>query len=105
VLNLGPPAAVVGGNVETSQRVTDVTLAALAQAVSGIIPPDSQGSMKNHIIGDRTGEFAYYETIGGGFGARPEEDGMDVVQVGMTNTPNTPVEAMEIEYPLRVERW
>ncbi|AAV44871.1 N-methylhydantoinase B (plasmid) [Haloarcula marismortui ATCC 43049] len=105
VLNPNPPAAVVGGNVETSQRVMDVTLAALATAVPDKVPAGGQGTMNNLIIGDRTGEFTYYETIGGGFGARPEKDGMDGVQVGMTNTLNTPVEAMETEYPLRVERY
>jgi N-methylhydantoinase B len=61
--------------------------------------------MNNLIIGDRTGEFTYYETIGGGFGARPDKDGMDGVQVGMTNTLNTPVEAMETEYPLWVNQY
>jgi len=105
VLNPRPPAAVVGGNVETSQRVMDVTLAALAEAVPDVVPAGSQGTMNNLIIGDRTGEFTYYETIGGGFGARPEKDGMDGVQVGMTNTLNTPVEAMETAYPLWVEQY
>ncbi|MDZ5810611.1 hydantoinase B/oxoprolinase family protein [Halorubrum sp. AD140] len=105
LLNPRPPAAVVGGNVETSQRVTDVTLAALAEAVPDVVPAGGQGTMNNLIIGDRTGAFAYYETIGGGFGARPGKDGMDGVQVGMTNTLNTPVEAMETEYPLRVDRY
>ncbi|WP_262175092.1 hydantoinase B/oxoprolinase family protein [Haloarcula laminariae] len=105
VLNPNPPAAVVGGNVETSQRVTDVTLAALATAVPNKVPAGGQGTMNNLIIGDRSGDFTYYETIGGGFGARPDKDGMDGVQVGMTNTLNTPVEAMETEYPLRVERY
>ncbi|WP_336330161.1 hydantoinase B/oxoprolinase family protein [Haloarcula sp. CGMCC 1.2071] len=105
VLNPDAPAAVVGGNVETSQRVMDVTLAALATAVPDRVPAGGQGTMNNLIIGDRTGDFTYYETIGGGFGARPEKDGMDGVQVGMTNTLNTPVEAMETEYPLRVEQY
>jgi len=105
VLNPDAPAAVVGGNVETSQRVMDVTLAALAEAAPSEVPAGGQGTMNNLIIGDRTGEFTYYETIGGGFGARPGKDGMDGVQVGMTNTLNTPVEAMEAEYPLRVERY
>ncbi|WP_420182884.1 hydantoinase B/oxoprolinase family protein (plasmid) [Haloarcula sp. KBTZ06] len=105
VLNPDAPAAVVGGNVETSQRVMDVTLAALATAVPDRVPAGGQGTMNNLIIGDRTGDFTYYETIGGGFGARPDKDGMDGVQVGMTNTLNTPVEAMETEYPLRVERY
>ena len=105
VLNPRPPAAVVGGNVETSQRVMDVTLATLAEAVPDAVPAGSQGTMNNLIIGDRTGEFTYYETIGGGFGARPGKDGMDGVQVGMTNTLNTPVESMETEYPLWVDRY
>ncbi|MUW13883.1 hydantoinase B/oxoprolinase family protein [Halorubrum sp. CBA1125] len=105
LLDPRPPAAVVGGNVETSQRVTDVTLAALAEAVPDRIPAGGQGTMNNLIVGDRAGEFTYYETIGGGFGARPDKDGMDGVQVGMTNTLNTPVEALETEYPLRVERY
>ena len=105
VLDPEPPAAVVGGNVETSQRVMDVTLAALARAVPEAVPAGGQGTMNNLIVGDRGGGFTYYETIGGGFGARPEKDGMDGVQVGMTNTLNTPVEAMETEYPLRVERY
>jgi N-methylhydantoinase B len=105
VLDPNPPAAVVGGNVETSQRVMDVTLAALAEAIPDTVPAGGQGTMNNLIIGDRTGEFTYYETIGGGLGARPGKDGMDGVQVGMTNTLNTPVEALETEYPLRVERY
>ena len=105
LLDPTPPAAVVGGNVETSQRVTDVTLAALAPAIPDVVPAGGQGTMNNLIIGDRSGEFTYYETIGGGFGARPGKDGMDGVQVGMTNTLNTPAEAMEVEYPLRVERY
>ncbi|TKX73125.1 hydantoinase B/oxoprolinase family protein [Halorubrum sp. GN11_10-6_MGM] len=105
LLDPRPPAAVVGGNVETSQRVTDVTLAALAEAVPDLVPAGGQGTMNNLIIGDRTGEFTYYETIAGGFGARPSKDGMDGVQVGMTNTLNTPVEALETAYPLRVERY
>jgi len=105
ILDPEPPAAVVGGNVETSQRVTDVTLRAFAGAVPERVPADGQGTMNNLIIGDRRGEFTYYETIGGGFGARPTKDGMDGVQVGMTNTLNTPVEALEAEYPLHVERY
>ena len=99
------PAAVVGGNVETSQRVTDVVLAAFAEAVPDRVPAASQGTMNNLIVGSRSGSFTYYETIAGGFGARPGKDGMDGVQVGMTNTLNTPVEALEAAYPLRVERY
>ena len=99
------PAAVVGGNVETSQRVTDVVLAAFAEAVPNRVPAGGQGTMNNLIVGSRTGSFTYYETIGGGFGGRPTKDGMDGVQVGMTNTLNTPVEALEMAYPLHVERY
>jgi len=105
LLDPRPPAAVVGGNVETSQRVTDVTLAALAEAVPDLVPAGGQGTMNNLIVGDRAGGFTYYETIAGGFGGRPAKDGMDGVQVGMTNTLNTPVEALETAYPLRVERY
>ncbi|WP_435077586.1 hydantoinase B/oxoprolinase family protein [Halococcus sp. AFM35] len=112
LLNPDAPAAVVGGNVETSQRVTDVTFAALADAAPDVVPAGGQGTMNNLTIGGRTDggnstgeEFSYYETIGGGFGARPEKDGMDGVQVGMTNTLNTPVEALEAAYPLSVERY
>ncbi|NHN57689.1 MULTISPECIES: hydantoinase B/oxoprolinase family protein [Halorussus] len=105
LLNPRPPAAVVGGNVETSQRVTDVAFRALAEAVPERVPAEGQGTMNNLIIGGRDGDFTYYETVGGGFGARPASDGMDGVQVGMTNTLNTPVEALEAEYPLRVDRY
>ena len=115
LLNPAPPAAVVGGNVETSQRVTDVVLAAFANAAPDRVPAASQGTMNNLTIGGRgrsgdgtdpaDGSFTYYETIGGGFGGRAEKDGMDGVQVGMTNTLNTPVESLETEYPLRVERY
>jgi N-methylhydantoinase B len=106
LLHPRPPAAVVGGNVETSQRVADVTLAAFREAMPGELPADGQGTMNNLVVGGRGADgFTYYETVGGGFGARPACDGMDGVQVGMTNTLNTPVEAIETEYPLRVERY
>ncbi|MFH5843412.1 hydantoinase B/oxoprolinase family protein [Haladaptatus sp. CMAA 1909] len=108
LLNPRPPAAVVGGNVETSQRVTDVVFAALAEAVPDRVPAGGQGTMNNLTIGSRDGGadgFTYYETIGGGFGGRPTKDGMDGVQVGMTNTLNTPVESLEAEYPLFVEEY
>jgi len=106
LLDPEPPAAVVGGNVETSQRVTDTVLLAFADAVPDRLPAQSQGTMNNLTVGSRDGEsFSYYETIGGGFGARPTKDGMDGVQVGMTNTLNTPIEALEAEYPLRVTRY
>lgn len=105
LLNPTRPAAVVGGNVETSQRVTDVVFEALAEAVPERVPAQGQGTMNNLIVGSRTGDFAYYETIGGGSGATRDADGMDGVQVGMTNTLNTPVEVLEAEYPLAVERY
>ncbi|POG56145.1 hydantoinase B/oxoprolinase family protein [Haloferax marisrubri] len=108
LLNPDAPAAVVGGNVETSQRVTDVVFAALADAAPERVPAQGQGTMNNLTIGSRAGGsdgFTYYETIGGGFGGRTGGDGMDGVQVGMTNTLNTPVEALEAEYPLFVEAY
>ena len=111
LLNPSPPAAVVGGNVETSQRVTDIVFAAFANAVPDRVPAASQGTMNNLTIGGRSGSgvdggsFTYYETIGGGFGGRSTKDGMDGVQVGMTNTLNTPVESLETEYPLSVVRY
>ncbi|GAB3020241.1 hydantoinase B/oxoprolinase family protein [Natronobiforma cellulositropha] len=112
LLDPEPPAAVVGGNVETSQRVVDVVFAALAGCVPERVPAQSQGTMNNLVIGTRgrasadgdADGFTYYETIGGGMGAHAGGDGIDGVQVGMTNTLNTPVEALETEYPLRVER-
>ena len=103
LLNPEPPAAVVGGNVETSQRVTDVVFAALAGAAPDRVPAGGQGTMNNLVVGDA--DFAYYETVGGGAGANPDSDGLSSVQVGMTNTLNTPVEALEAAYPLRVERY
>ncbi|WP_049972456.1 hydantoinase B/oxoprolinase family protein [Haladaptatus cibarius] len=108
LLNPRVPAAVVGGNVETSQRVTDVVFTAFAEAAPDRVPAQGQGTMNNLTIGSRDGGedgFTYYETIAGGFGGRPTKDGMDGVQVGMTNTLNTPVEAMEAEYPLFVEEY
>jgi len=103
LLNPEPPAAVVGGNVETSQRVTDVVFAALASAAPDRVPAGGQGTMNNLVIG--TDAFAYYETIGGGAGGRPDGDGLSGVQVGMTNTLNTPVETLEGAYPLRVQTY
>ncbi|AFK21322.1 hydantoinase B/oxoprolinase family protein (plasmid) [Haloferax mediterranei ATCC 33500] len=108
LLNPAPPAAVVGGNVETSQRVTDVVFTAFAAAAPERVPAQGQGTMNNLTIGSRSGGedgFTYYETIAGGFGGRASGDGMDGVQVGMTNTLNTPIEALEAEYPLFVERY
>lgn len=103
------PAPVAAGNVETSQRIVDVLLGALAQAVPELIPAASCGSMNNIAIGgqrDLTGqEFSYYETIGGGMGARPALDGLSGIHTHMTNTMNTPIEALEHTYPLLVEHY
>jgi len=109
VVNALLPAAVAGGNVETSQRMVDVVLRALAQAVPHRIPAAASGTMNNLTIGGldpRTGEpFAYYETIAGGMGARPTKDGTSGVHTHMTNSLNTPAEALEYAYPLRVRRY
>jgi len=109
VVNARPPAAVAGGNVETSQRIVDVLLRALAQAVPERVPAGSSGTMNNLTIGGtdpRTGEpFAYYETIAGGMGARPDRPGVSGVHTHMTNSLNTPAEALEYAYPLRVTRY
>lgn len=109
VVNARPPAAVAGGNVETSQRITDVLLGALAQAAPDRVPAASQGTMNNLTIGGwdpgRGQPFAYYETIAGGMGARPGKHGADAIHTHMTNTLNTPVEALEYAYPLRVQRY
>jgi N-methylhydantoinase B len=106
VVDPRPPAAVAAGNVETSQRIVDVLLGALAEAAPDRVPAASQGTMNNTLVGGtdpRTGEpFTYYETIAGGQGARPTKPGMSGVQTHMTNTKNTPVEAFELAYPLRV---
>jgi len=109
ILNALPPAAVAGGNVETSQRVVDVLLAALSKAIPGRVPAASQGTMNNLTVGaadpDPAKSFAYYETIGGGTGGGPEGPGTSAVHSHMTNTMNTPVEALESSYPLLVERF
>ncbi len=108
LVNAGPPAAVAAGNVETSQRITDVVLGALAQALPDRIPAASQGTMNNLTIGGLRSDgrpFAYYETIGGGMGASAAGDGLSGVQVHMTNTLNTPIEALEIAFPFRVRRY
>src|SRR5947209_8259797 len=109
VVNSRPPAAVAGGNVETSQRIVDVLLRALAQAMPDRVPAGSSGTMNNLTIGgidDRTGEsFAYYETIAGGMGARPDREGVSGVHTHMTNSLNTPAEALEYAYPLRVTKY
>jgi N-methylhydantoinase B len=109
VVDARPPAAVAGGNVETSQRIVDVLLRAFAQALPDRIPAASSGTMNNLTIGGidpRTGEpYAYYETIAGGSGARPNSDGMPGVHTHMTNSLNTPVEALEYAYPFRVRQY
>jgi len=128
VVNAKPPAAVAGGNVETSQRIVDVLLKALAQAIPDRIPAAASGTMNNLTIGgtdlrledlrlddrgygnrhsgNRTGEsFAYYETIAGGMGARPNKDGVSGVHTHMTNSLNTPAEALEYAYPFRLRQY
>ena len=109
LVNARPPAAVAGGNVETSQRIVDVLLKVLAQAAPDRVPAASSGTMNNLTIGGndpRTGaSFAYYETIAGGMGARPDRDGVSGVHTHMTNSLNTPVEALEYAYPFRVRRY
>jgi N-methylhydantoinase B len=109
IVNASFPAAVAAGNVETSQRIVDVLLRALAQAIPERIPAASSGTMNNLTIGGidpRTQKpFAYYETIAGGMGARPNADGLSGVHTHMTNSLNTPVEALEYAYPFRVRRY
>lgn len=109
VVNARPPAAVAGGNVETSQRITDVLLGALARAIPRRIPAASSGTMNNVTFGGvnpATGRsFAYYETIGGGMGASPERDGLSGVHTHMTNTRNTPIESLEHYLPVRIRRY
>jgi len=113
VVNATPPAAVAGGNVEMSQRIVDVLLRALAKALPGRVPAAASGTMNNLTIGGlfpagdaRAGEpFAYYETIAGGMGARPGRDGVSGVHTHMTNSLNTPAEALEAAYPFRVTRY
>ncbi len=101
-----PPAAVAAGNVETSQRIVDVLLLALSEPLGDRVPAQSQGTMNNVTVGSSRGRaFSYYETIAGGEGALPYRDGMDGVHTHMTNTRNTPVEALELSYPLRVEEY
>ncbi len=115
VVDAQPPAAVAGGNVETSQRITDVLLRALAKVAPDRVPAAASGTMNNLTIGGmdarfaargESGEpFAYYETIAGGMGARPGKDGVSGVHTHMTNSLNTPAEALEYAYPLRVTRY
>jgi N-methylhydantoinase B len=107
LVNARPPAPVVGGNLEVSQRIVDVLLKALAPALR--VPAASQGTMNSLSFGGanpRTGEpFTFYETLAGGQGARPTKDGLHAIHSHMTNTLNTPIEVLETVYPLRVERY
>jgi N-methylhydantoinase B len=109
VVNARAPAAVCGGNVETSQRIVDTVLGALSRAVGDRIPAAGQGTMNNVAVGGlvpETGEpFTYYETLAGGAGAGPSGPGASAVHTQMTNTRNTPVEALEHAYPLVVLRY
>ena len=109
VVDARPPAAVAAGNVETSQRIVDTLLRALAQVLPDRVPAASAGTMSNLTIGGvdpRTHEaFTYYETTAGGMGARPGLDGLSGVQTHMTNSLNTPVEALEFAYPFRLRRY
>ena len=109
IVNADPPAPVAGGNVETSTRIVDVALKAFSSIIPERVCAACQGTMNNVTIGGvdpRTGKyFTYYETIGGGFGARYNKDGVDGIHSHMTNTLNTPVEALESAYPLRIRRY
>jgi N-methylhydantoinase B len=96
-----PPAAVAAGNVETSSRIVDVLFAAFGRALD--VPAQGQGTVNNVTFGNE--RFTYYETIGGGQGACPDADGPSGVHVAMSNTLSTPVEALELQYPLRIERY
>ncbi len=109
LVNSAPPASVAAGNVETSQRITDTLLAAFAQALPELAPAQSQGTMNNLTIGGIDpridAPFAYYETMGGGMGASALRDGLSGVHVHMSNSLNTPIEALEHAYPLRILRY
>jgi N-methylhydantoinase B/oxoprolinase/acetone carboxylase alpha subunit len=109
VVNAGLPAAMAAGNVETSQRITDALFGALAQALPQMIPAASSGTMNNLSIGGwdpfRAKAFAYYETIAGGSGASAEGPGSSAIHTHMTNSWNTPAEAFEHEYPMRIRRY
>jgi len=108
LVNAQPPSAVAGGNVETSQRVTDAVLGALAKALPDRVAAAGQGTMNNCTMGGKRADgspWAYYETLGGGMGAHPDGDGLSGAHVHMSNTLNTPVEALEMAYPLRLVRY
>lgn len=109
LVNAGLPASVAAGNVETSQRITDVLIRAFGSALPDLMPALSQGTMNNTTVGGtdpRSGQaFAYYETVGGGMGAGPTGPGLSGVHVHMSNSLNTPVEALEHAYPFRVTHY
>ena len=109
LLNPSYPAAVSAGNVETSQRIVDTTLGALAKIAPDLVPAASQGTMNNLTVGGidwRSGKsFSFYETIGGGSGASKGNHGTSGIHTHMTNTLNTPVESLETEYPLMVRKY
>ena len=107
VVDAEAPAAVAAGNVETSQRIVDVLLGALAQALPDLVPAASQGTMNNIAMGSRAGAtpWDYYETLGGGTGASALGAGISAVHSHMTNTLNTPIESLELHYPLTVVRY
>lgn len=107
LVNAVAPAAVAAGNVETSSRIVDVVLGALAPALPARIPAASQGTMNNLAMGSRRAgrPWSYYETLGGGMGAGPGGDGLSAVQTHMTNTLNTPIEVLESAFPVRVLRY
>jgi N-methylhydantoinase B len=103
IVNAKPPAAVAAGNVETSQRIADVLLGALAAVAPDRVPAAGQGTMNNILIGNE--DFAYYETLAGGSGGGPFGPGQSGIHTGMTNTKNTPIESLESHYPFRVLRY
>lgn len=105
LLNAKRPAAVAAGNVETSTRIVDVVMGALAKALPDKIPAASHGSMNNLAMGSINDKWDYYETIGGGMGASSTSEGLDAVQTHMTNTRNTPIEVMETSYPIRIKQY
>lgn len=109
IVNPRSPAPVSGGNLETSQRIADTVFRALAEALPGRVPAACQGSMNNVNAGgfdpERQREWTFCETLGGGSGARPGSDGVDGIHVNMTNTMNTPIEAIEQYYPILFERY
>jgi N-methylhydantoinase B len=109
IVNASPPASVAAGNVETSQRITDVLFSAFAHALPDIVPAQSQGTMNNITLGGidpRTQQpFAYYETVGGGMGASATTAGLSGVHVHMSNSLNTPIEAIEHAIPIRIRHY